>query len=73
MTRFIYACYNTKYKENTIRTIVARSFEDAYEKIIHQFFQQYDCLESDDWTSFCEELKQKLGITISNVYDIEAL
>lgn len=65
MDKYIYAVSNSSKKTNEIKTIYARHFKDAQQKIIQNYWDKYDDLEEEDWNEFLSELWKKHGVLIS--------
>ena len=54
-----------------IDKVVARSYEDCEEKIKSMYINKYDDLDDLlDYDDFCEELANKHGIQLGDVFEI---
>lgn len=74
MTKFIYAYVDDDSGVPEIRSIMAKDYEDAQDRLIEKYFNKYDDLEDgSDYSEFTNELFDKHGINLSEIYDIEAL
>lgn len=59
-----------------IRTIMAKSYNDAVEKIINKYSIELDddnLLKCDNWDDFSEELNTTYTIALSNLEDYEEI
>jgi hypothetical protein len=75
MNKYIYAEATEDYWP-TIKTIEARSYNDAVDKIINKYsieLDDDDLLKFDDWDSFREELNDKRTIALSDLEIYEEL
>ena len=58
---------------NIIESVTANSIEDAKDRVIREYFDIYDDLESDNWEDFLVEMDTNYGVIIGDLYDIETL
>jgi hypothetical protein len=74
MEKFIYALCDTDSGINILKSVMGRSEQDAKEKIINQYFENYDDLECDEWDDFLCELIERHGIVLSaELYNVEEI
>jgi hypothetical protein len=72
MTKFLFPVCDDD-GVNIIESVTANSIEDAKDKIIREYFDIYDNLESDNWNDFLTEMDVDYGVIIGDLYDIETL
>ena len=69
MNKYLWAECTTDYWP-TIRTIMAKSYNDAVEKIINKYATELDnddILKYDDWEDFREFLNEEKNIALSDL------
>jgi len=69
MNKYLWAECTTDYWP-TIRTIMAKSYNDAVEKIINKYATELDnddILKYDDWEDFREFLNEERNIALSDL------
>lgn len=58
----------------TITKVVARNFQDCEDKIKESYINKYDDLDDLlDFEEFCDDLYEKHGIVIGNIFDINEI
>lgn len=70
MTKFLFPVCDGV---NIIESVTANSIEDAKDRVIREYFDIYDDLESDNWDDFLVEMDTNYGVIIGDLYDIETL
>ena len=75
MNKYVYAEATKDYWPQ-IKTIEARSYNDAVDKIINKYFTQFDddeLLEYENWDLFRDEMNSKYAIALSDIEIYEEL
>ena len=75
MNKYVYAEATQDYWPQ-IKTIEARSYNDAVDKIINKYFTQFDddeLLEYENWDLFRDEMNSKYAIALSDIEIYEEL
>lgn len=72
MTKFLFPVCDSD-GVNIIESVTANSIEDAKDRVIREYFDMYDDLESDNWEDFLVEMDDSYGVIIGDLYDIETL
>ena len=75
MNKYVYAEATLEYWPQ-IKTIEARSYNDAVERIINKYFTQFDddeLLEYENWDLFRDEMNSKYAIALSDIEIYEEL
>ena len=75
MNKYVYAEATLDYWPQ-IKTIEARSYNDAIDKIINKYFTQFDddeLLEYENWDLFRDEMNSKYAIALSDIEIYEEL
>lgn len=72
MTKFLFPVCDDD-GVNIIESVTANSIEDAKDRVIREYFDMYDDLESDNWEDFLVEMDANYGVIIGDLYDIETL
>lgn len=72
MTKFLFPVCDDD-RVNIIESVTANSIEDAKDRVIREYFDMYDDLESDNWEDFLVEMDANYGVIIGDLYDIETL
>jgi len=72
MTKFLFPVCDDD-GVNIIESVTANSIEDAKDRVIREYFDIYDDLESDNWEDFLVEMDAHYGVIIGDLYDIETL
>jgi hypothetical protein len=72
MTKFLFPVCDDD-GVNIIESVTANSIEDAKDRVIREYFDIYDDLESDNWEDFLVEMDANYGVIIGDLYDIETL
>lgn len=72
MTKFLFPVCDDD-GVNIIESVTANSIEDAKDRVIREYFDIYDDLESDNWEDFLVEMDVNYGVIIGDLYDIETL
>lgn len=67
MTTFLYPVCDY---DNVIHTIQARSLQDAKDKIMFSFIEEYDHASDDSWDTFIQSMAEYYDISIGEPEDI---
>lgn len=74
MDKFIYAISDSRKKSNIVKFVCAKSFDDARDRIIQEYWDKYDDIENDTWNEFIDELWKKHSVLISkDLIEVEEL
>ena len=73
MDKFVYAVCDEAKGTNEVKTIYARNFTDAQDRIIKNYWDKYEDLKEDNWNAFLDELCDTHSIIISDVLEIDEL
>lgn len=72
MNNYVYAEYHDSNMELTVRSISAIDINDAKERLIYKFSQEFD-IKSSEWEDFLDELWDEQGILLSTPEDLEIM
>lgn len=69
MNQYLYPWHDL-YGNNQIEVILAKSYNECKEKIVEKYLNMYDLDDTLEFDDFLDQLCDKYGVYVGDIYDI---